>query len=246
MLTCGCLPAATGLGAGFLPQGGKGSTVPAVRPGCNPLPPPLRALLAGVAAVVLLCAVGCARPQDGRIHLTWASHRDDLGFDHEALKRFEQANPGVTVSMIEMSHDTDNMHNQYATWMVAEDPSVDIYAIDVIWPAEFGSAGWARPLDDLFSADARASFLPGALEACTYQGHIYAVPWYGDAGMLYYRKDLLEAAGIAPPTTWSALVSDSRRLQGRGQRGFVFQAAQYEGLVCNFLEHAWSLSLIHI
>lgn len=193
-------------------------------------------LLAGAA---LFCAHGCARPESGRVHLVWATHRDDLGFDHAAVKRFEQANPDISVSLIEMSHDTDNMHNQYATWLVAEDASVDIYSIDVIWPAEFGSAGWALPLEDELSADERAKFLPGALEACTYQGHIYAIPWYGDAGMLYYRKDLLDAAGVKPPTTWTGLVDAARRLRSDSRRGFVFQAAQYEGLVCNFLEYAW-------
>lgn len=191
------------------------------------------------ATVILACAAGCSRVDDGKVHLVWATGRDDLGYDHEVVRRFEQANPDITVSMLELPRDTDNMHNQYATYLLAEDEGVDVYAIDVIWTAEFGSAGWALPLDPWFPVEERADFLPGPIEACTFQGRLYAVPWYGDAGMLYYRKDLLEEADLPPPRTWGALMETARRLQGGTRRGFVFQAAQYEGLVCNFLEYVW-------
>ncbi|NDD29355.1 MAG: ABC transporter substrate-binding protein [Proteobacteria bacterium] len=206
----------------------------------RPLPPRVhRSLLAFVLVAFALGLQGCARTEASGVHLSWIANRDDSGFEHELLRRFERAHPDITVSLVEMSHDTDNIHNQYATYLVSEDDAIDLYGIDVIWPAEFGSAGWALPLDDWLSAEARAEFLPGPLAACSYRGHLYALPWYSDAGMLYYRKDLLEESGVTPPTTWSELTSASRRLRARGRSGFVFQAGQYEGLVCNFLEHAW-------
>ncbi len=57
------------------------------------------------------------------------------------------------------------------------------------------------------------------------------MPWYTDAGLLYYRKDLLAKYGVQPPKTWGELAAAAKKLQD-GERaagiadfqGFVFQA----------------------
>jgi multiple sugar transport system substrate-binding protein len=74
-------------------------------------------------------------------------------------------------------------------------------------------------------------------------GRTYALPAFLDVGLLYYRKDLLAAQGFAgPPQTWDALVTQALAVQEAQRRqnprfnGFVWQGAQYEGLVCTFLE----------
>jgi multiple sugar transport system substrate-binding protein len=66
-----------------------------------------------------------------------------------------------------------------------------------------------------------------------------------DGGVLYFRKDLLQSHGIhSPPKTWEGLKACAETIQ-RAERssrpdfqGFVWQGAQYEGLICNFLEFA--------
>jgi multiple sugar transport system substrate-binding protein len=58
--------------------------------------------------------------------------------------------------------------------------------------------------------------------------------------LLYYRKDLLAAAGLAPPRTWAELLAAAKALQKPPELwGLVFQGKQYEGLVCVFLELLW-------
>ena len=84
----------------------------------------------------------------------------------------------------------------------------------------------------------RAQYFPGVVDACTYSGALHALPWYIDAGMLYYRKDLLQAAGLAAPTSWSELVTAAQKLTGNGKvtDGFNWQAKQAEVLVCDLVE----------
>ncbi|MDD3627853.1 MAG: ABC transporter substrate-binding protein [bacterium] len=74
-----------------------------------------------------------------------------------------------------------------------------------------------------------------------------ALPVYIDGGLLYYRKDLLLSAGYdKPPETWIDLVEISLKIQEKERKknnefyAFVWQGAQYEGLVCNFIEFAGS------
>lgn len=113
--------------------------------------------------------------------------------------------------------------------------------MDVIWPAEFASAGWALPLDRYFTATEQDKFLQPPIVANRYQGRIFGVPLFIDAGLLYYRKDLLSKHGLSPPRTWPELVEQAQTILARQQDpnlvGFSGQFKQYEGLVCNMMEY---------
>jgi len=116
----------------------------------------------------------------------------------------------------------------------AGDSSIDVLAMDIIWTPEFAAADWLLPLDDKFTEEMREKFLPGPVEAVTYNGHVWAVPRFTDAGVLYYRKDIIDT----PPKTWDELIQMSKENVGKGgtKYGIVFQGNQYEGLVCDALE----------
>ena len=84
---------------------------------------------------------------------------------------------------------------------------------------------------------------PAIVENNTVDGALVAMPWFTDAGMLYYRTDLLEKYGKQPPATWQELteiakeIQDGERAAGNDRMlGFVFQAKAYEGLTCDALE----------
>jgi multiple sugar transport system substrate-binding protein len=111
--------------------------------------------------------------------------------------------------------------------------------MDVIWVPEFARAGWIKELNHLLPKEEREKFFPGPMEAVQFQEGIYAIPWYIDAGLLYYRKDLLEKYGFPPPRTWPELVRAAQAVVGKekGVYGFLWQGKQYEGLICNVLEY---------
>jgi multiple sugar transport system substrate-binding protein len=83
-------------------------------------------------------------------------------------------------------------------------------------------------LSDRFTEDMRAAHLRVPLQTCVYEGKYYGVPWMTDAGLLYYRKDLLEQSGFSePPRTWDELKEMAQKAKrDSGTRdGFVFQGA---------------------
>jgi multiple sugar transport system substrate-binding protein len=75
-----------------------------------------------------------------------------------------------------------------------------------------------------------------------YSTLIPPTPWFVDSGMLYYRKDLLDGAGIQVPTTWDQLTSAATTLtsSGKAKFGFLWQGKQAEVLVCDLVEFVGS------
>ena len=86
---------------------------------------------------------------------------------------------------------------------------------------QFYDVGEILPVDDVVAALGEDPFTPGALDAVTYDGHVVALPWNIDIRAIYYRRDLLEAAGIEPPTTWEEFRTAAKALTGEGVYGLV-------------------------
>ncbi len=156
------------------------------------------------------------------------------------LHDFEQAHPGVTVRDEVLPSSTDQQHQFYAINLEGKSVTFDLLAVDVIWVQEFARAGWIQPVDRVLPASEREAYVAGAMEAATFEGRLYAIPWYLDAGILYYRRDLLDRYSLLPPKTWPELMRITRLILDREQdpdlKGFLWQGKQYEGLICVALE----------
>lgn len=149
---------------------------------------------------------------------------------------------GNRVEYIDTPAETDARLALFQQYWAARSADVDVYTIDVIWPGI--AAPHAVDLHAYFSEEELAEFFPALIQNNTVDGKLVAIPFYTDAGLLYYRTDLLEKYGYDhPPRTWAELEEMARRIQ-EGERstgnpdfwGFVWQGKRYEGLTCNALE----------
>jgi multiple sugar transport system substrate-binding protein len=160
----------------------------------------------------------------------------------EAIRRFERAHPDIRVRREVGPHASNAFHDLVTQKLKNRDPDLDVYFMDVVWLAEFAAAGWARPLDRWLGPAERAEFLEGAIRASTWRGGVFAVPAFVDAGLLYYRKDLLAAHHLGVPRTWPELEAAARAVleadpaERSDLFGYSGQFMQYEGLVCDLLE----------
>ena len=164
----------------------------------------------------------------------------------EAIQRFEHTHPHIRIKREIAPHSSTAYHDLLTQKLRNRDVSLDLFFMDVIWPAEFAAAGWALALDEYFSRNEREKFLPATIASGVYGDRIYGVPSRIDSGMLYYRRDLLRKYGFSPPATWDELVHQAQAiLEGERSaqpllRGYSGQFKQYEGLVCNMLEFVGS------
>jgi multiple sugar transport system substrate-binding protein len=159
------------------------------------------------------------------------------------LREFERLHPGVTVQAEPLPWTADVQHQFFVINLEGRSPGFDVLMLDIIWVPEFARAGWILDLSDRFDATARAEHFPSTIDAATLAERVWAVPWVMNVGLLYYRRDLLERHGFAPPKTYEELARQALVVRGAGDvpEGFLWQGKQYEGLVVNVLESMWAL-----
>ncbi len=196
----------------------------------------------------LLAAAGCGdrAPGSGSITLVF-KHAKILGPSDPVaglLREFEARHPGVQVRSESLPWSSDEQHQFYVVNLEGGNPGLDVLMLDVIWVPEFARAGWLLDLTSFLAPSELAPHFPAAVEAATQSGRVWALPWFMNVGLLYYRRDLLDKYGLRPPETYTDLVRQVERIKSGEQDprldGFLWQGKQYEGMVVNVLEGFWA------
>jgi len=171
---------------------------------------------------------------------------DNISTGHQKLiDRFNQEFQGkievVPVNLPFNKFSTNERKELLARSLRSKSNRIDVFAVDLIWVPRF--ARWCQPLDSYFSSRERSQIINYALESCSFQGHLVAMPLYLDVGMMYYRRDLIRALPDASvieqrlrqSMTWDEFIQLSQRFSP-DQPFYFFMADNYEGLICSFVE----------
>jgi len=197
----------------------------------------------GLAGATMFGTPGCGGgASSGK--LVFSFFPDGSGTIQKLIDKFNEQNKGkVQVSHQEINLETRQYFDRLKTEFQAGGGEIDVIGGDVPWTAEFAENGWIVDVSSRFSEGERGKFGNGQIQSLTYEGKIWGKPWFADAGLLYYRKNLLEHSGFSePPQTWEELKEMAEKVvQDSGTRyGFVFQGANNETGVCNGLEYIWT------
>ena len=173
--------------------------------------------------------------------MLWATPR---GGDEEAIA-YCQEQTGITIDVQSGPESATDRLALYLQFFGAGSGDIDLMQIDVIWPGIL-----AEHLVDLrpyLTDEQYAAFFERIALNNTVDGALVGLPWFTDAGLLYYRTDLLEKYGLsAPPATWAELdemataIQEGERTENPDFWGYVWQGSAYEGLTCDALE--WQFS----
>lgn len=147
---------------------------------------------------------------------------------------------GNTVKVVSTPNSATERLALYQQLLAGGSGDIDVFQIDVIWPGILASH-----FIDLkpYAKGAEAAHFQPIVANNTVDGKLVAMPWYTDAGLLYYRKDLLAKYNQPVPATWQDLTAVAEKIQTAERAagndkmwGMVFQGKAYEGLTCNALE----------
>jgi multiple sugar transport system substrate-binding protein len=212
--------------------------VPAVAAACLALAVVTVVALAGctpASGAASSAAGGSASLTDGIGPITFAIGSDDISWLTPVLNAWNASHPGQRVTPLYLPEAANDQLAQLVANLQAKSDAYDVIDLDVVWTAEFASAGWIIPLPA--GKFPLQDFLPPAVASATYQSRLYAVPDYSNADLLYYRSDILKAAHQQPPTTWAQLQSLATKVAPKYHvYGYAATLAPYEGLTVNFAE----------
>ncbi|MFC4425802.1 ABC transporter substrate-binding protein [Deinococcus navajonensis] len=195
-----------------------------------------------VIAFVGLTAALSAAGQASAVTLTFAC--DSVGAGYNECQKGADAwakKTGNTVKLVQVPKETDQRLALYQQQLGAKSADVDVYMIDVVWPGLISQH--LLDLNKYIPAAEVKQHFPAIVQNNTIGGKLVGMPFFTDAGVLYYRTDLLKKYGYnAAPKTWNELSTMAQKIQA-GERktnskfvGFVFQGKNYEGLTCDALE----------
>ncbi|HET9669686.1 MAG TPA: sugar ABC transporter substrate-binding protein [Casimicrobiaceae bacterium] len=162
-----------------------------------------RRALAALALVIAAGVLGgCGdRPHDVTTIRFWAMGREGEVVT-ALLPEFERAHPDVRVIVQQLPWTA--AHEKLLT-AFAGDATPDIAQLGNTWIAEFVALRALAPLDASIAKSGldAGDFFPGIWQTNVVDGQVYGLPWYVDTRLLFYRRDILQAAGIGePPRSW--------------------------------------------
>ncbi len=192
--------------------------------------------VAAIAMGVVLGAailVGCGSDTTGQIVLHFDTGAEGGGQSRAAAAECSRASGGryLIEQRTVPGGGTDSQRLTLVRRLAAQDPSLDVMELDVIWTAELAEAGWLLPYPSEVARRIEQGTLTVPLETGTYHGRLYAAPLSTNTQLLWYRKDLVPN----PPKTWDEMIQMAGDLAARGLPHYIeVQGARYEGLMVWF------------
>ncbi|GAA4735268.1 sugar ABC transporter substrate-binding protein [Isoptericola chiayiensis] len=183
-----------------------------------------RAAVAAAGAVAMLAVAGCsgsdggdaeqgATGAEGQTLDVWimqgTNPSADEFFDGVATAFTEQTGAELNVEFVEWG----DAHDRFVT-SIAGGTTPDVAETGTTWTPEFADAGALAPLGDYVSdAGLDGDLVEGLVDAGTYDGDLYGMPWYAGVRSLVYNTEIFEQAGVEPPTTWDELEQAARTIK---------------------------------
>jgi len=191
----------------------------------------------------LFVIFGCVKREKNVIYFAVGGAPNEVEFWEKLIDEFKLQS-GIKVNILRQPTDTDQRRQGLVVALKSKKKDPDVFLMDVVWIAQFAASDWLEPLDR-YNIQLEPFFSAVVNLADKYKDKLIALPVYVDGGLLYYREDLLKKYGYSrAPQTWEDLLNISLKIQEEERKskpefyGFIWQGAQYEGLICNFLEFA--------
>jgi multiple sugar transport system substrate-binding protein len=186
----------------------------------------LTGLSAAILAAVALAACGGSSDDSGARKLTWFVAIQPGGSIEKVAERCSKESGGKYVVEPEfLPTDASQQREQLVRRLGAEDSSIDIVGMDVIWTGEFANAGWVEPWQGKLKKQVTEKVFPNVIETASFEDDLYAAPFNTNTQLLWYRKDLVKQ----PPKTWDEMIEQAEGLKEAGT--IQVQANRYEGFM---------------
>ncbi|MEU4394179.1 ABC transporter substrate-binding protein [Kribbella sp. NPDC023855] len=182
---------------------------------------------------------GDAGALEGRGPITFATGKDTSGNLANQVAAWNSQHPEEKVEVRELPESADQQRESMIQNAQNKSDAFSVLNLDVVWTAEFAANRWVAELPQDKFPDL-SKMIPATIETAKYRDKLYGVPITSDGGLLYYRSDLLQKAGVQAPKTWTEMTAACQKVQAlpeaKGMGCYAGQFEKYEGLTVNFSE----------
>ncbi len=190
-----------------------------------------RGMAIAIAAALLWTGLVACGEDDastgGAVTLRWFIFNEPSGAPQKIADRCSQQSGGKYKIEFELlPNQADQQREQLVRRLGAEDPSLDLLGLDVVWTGEFANAGWIEPVPASTARIVSENVFSSVLQTARFEDRLYVVPIWSNTQLLWYRKDLVPT----PPKTWDEMIDMGEKI-GRAKGRIQVQANRYEGLV---------------
>ena len=167
------------------------------------------------AAALALASVAGADAASHATTLTIATVNNGDMIRMQGLTDDFTAKTGHKVEWVTLEENV--LRQRVTTDIAAKGGSFDIMTIGMYEAPIWGKNGWLVPLDDLSAGYNADDILPAMRGGLSYDGTMYAAPFYGESSMIMYRTDLMEKAGLEMPEapSWAFIAKAAREMTDR-------------------------------
>ena len=205
----------------------------------------MKRFLAVILAIALLSTIMVCASADDKIVIKFAAQGDSTPATQESIDAFNAMQDKYVVEWVDMTNDSGAMKEQLITSMKAGSSDYDVLSMDVCWAGEFAAAGYIEPIDQMMrdSGLKASAFNAGSMSAASYNAKTFALPFFPDLGVLFYRSDIVSAEDAAKLVSGDYTYADLQAMaetykgQGGTTDGICFQAKLGECLMCNVTEY---------
>ncbi|BBN55006.1 maltose/mannitol ABC transporter substrate-binding protein [Pseudomonas chlororaphis subsp. aurantiaca] len=120
-------------------------------------------------------------------------------------KAFESEHPDIKLNWVVLEENV--LRQRLTTDIATQGGQFDVLTIGMYEAALWGAKGWLQPMQDLPAAYDLQDIFPAVREGLSAKGTLYALPFYAESSMTYYRTDLFKDAGLVMPEhpTWEQI-----------------------------------------
>ena len=190
-----------------------------------------RGMAIAITALALACGVAACGGDDessgGAVTLNWFIFNEPSGGPQKIAERCSKQSGGkYKINFEYLPSQADAQREQLVRRLGAEDPSLDLLGLDVVWTGEFANAGWVAPVPASTARIVSENVFESVLTTAKYKDRLYTVPIWSNTQLLWYRKDLVPT----PPKTWDEMIDMAEKI-GPDKGRIQVQGNRYEGLV---------------
>ncbi|XXF08684.1 sugar ABC transporter substrate-binding protein [Pseudomonas sp. D1-3] len=175
-----------------------------------------------VAASCLCLTVGAQAAET--VTIATVNNSDMIRMQRLA-KTFEEQHPDIKLKWVVLEENV--LRQRLTTDIATQGGQFDVLTIGMYEAALWGEKGWLEPMKDLPADYALDDVFPSVREGLSAKGQLYALPFYAEASITYYRKDLFEQAGLEMPEqpTWEQMAEFAGKLHqpDKGQYGICLR-----------------------